>query len=357
MSTSPLPSPLPWQSDAWESLLARAAERLPHGLLLTGEAGTGKRRFADAFAAFLLCASPAGQPVQACGRCKSCLLVAAGSHPDLMMVVPESMRAGDDEDTGKKKKPSREIRIDEVRALIAFAAQTAQFGGRRVVVIDPATAMNTNAANALLKTLEEPGEGTVLLLVCDRPAALPATIRSRCQLLPLPAPDAAQAQTWLATELGNAKQAQSLLAAAGSPLRALALADDDDWLAQRRELAGLLVGVLTGEASAVRFAELAAKAPEALLLDWLPSLLADAVRLAGGIPAERLRNADLARELSRLVAARATQPLFLLGDDLSRLRQQFQSNSGLNRPLLWEEVLLRGSHRPGRGRLEVGRTP
>ncbi len=339
--------PLPWQYLAWESLLTRADDRLPHGLLLVGEAGIGKRKFADAFAAFLLCSAPSGQPVQACGRCKSCLLIAAGSHPDLMVVVPEAMRVGEDEESSKKKKPSREIRIDEVRTLIGFAAQTAQFGGRRVVIIDPATAMNTNAANALLKTLEEPGEGTVLLLVCDRPATLPATIRSRCQLLPLPVPAPTQAQAWLADTLGDAKQAAVLLAAAGNPLRALALAEEGEWLGQRRELAGLLVGVLTGEASAVRFAELAAKAPEAMLLDWLSSLLADAVRLAGGIPVERLRNGDLARELQRLVAARSTQPLFLLGDDLTRLRQQLNANTGLSRPLLWEEVMLRWAPRAG----------
>ncbi|MFP5440907.1 MAG: DNA polymerase III subunit delta' [Gammaproteobacteria bacterium] len=345
--------PLPWQHAAWTALQARAAERLPHALLLTGEPGIGKRRFADAFAAWLLCDTPQSTSLpSACGRCKSCLLAAAGTHPDLLVVVPEAMRASEDgEGDGKKKKPSREIRVDDVRALIGFAAQTAQFGGRRVVVIEPAQAMNVNAANALLKTLEEPGEGTVLLLVCDQPAALTATIRSRCQSLPLPSPTRQQAQAWLAAELGgDSARATALLAAAGTPTRALALADADDWVVQRRSLAPLLVDVLTGEVSAVRFAEQAAKAPEALLLDWLPSLLVDAVRLAEGVPAERLRNADLAKELRRLVEARATQPLFLLGDDLARLRQQLNANTGLSRPLLWEEVMLRWSPRSRGGR-------
>lgn len=350
MAESPVHlAPLPWHRDAWSALLARVGGRLPHALLLTGEPGIGKRRFADAFAAWLLCATPSSQHL-ACGRCKSCLLVAAGTHPDLLVVVPETMRAIDDGESegGKKKKPSREIRVDEVRALIGFAAQTAQFGGRRVVLIEPAQAMNVNAANALLKTLEEPGEGTVLLLVCDQPAALTATIRSRCQALLLPSPTRAQAQDWLAKELGDAARATALLAAAGAPTRALTLAAADDWVAQRRSLAALLVDVLAGEASAVRFAELAAKAPEALLLDWLPSLLVDAVRLAEGVPAERLRNADLAKDLRRLVEARATQPLFLLGDDLARLRQQLNAGAGLSRPLLWEEVMLRWSPRISR---------
>lgn len=360
-----IPAPCPWHVEAWGSLRARLPS-LPHALLLTGDAGTGKRRFADAFAASLLCARPTGDDGAACGTCKSCLLVIAGAHPDLCVVVPEALRAGaveadtDADGSSRKRKPSAEIRVDDVRALIAFAAQTAQFGGRRVVIVDPAQAMNTNAANALLKTLEEPGEGLVLLLVCDAPAALPATIRSRCQRVRLPPPSRDQAREWLASLAGGNTRADALLAAAGTPTRALALLEDDDWVEQRRALARLLVDALTGSGSAVRFAEAAGKASrvaddgqlatEPLLLDWLPSFLADAVLLAEGAPLSRLRNADLAGELRRLVEARTTQPLFLLVDDLSRMRQQMQAASGLNRQLLWEEVLLRWSPRPRAGR-------
>ncbi|MFP5383719.1 MAG: DNA polymerase III subunit delta' [Gammaproteobacteria bacterium] len=351
----------PWHAQAWMTLAARIDGNLPHALLLHGATGTGKRRFAEAFAAFLLCTAPAGS--RACGRCKSCQLVAAGSHPDLLLVVPEAMRADvdagtDSESSGKKRKPSREIRIDEIRKLIGFAAQTAQFSGRRVVVLAPAQAMNTNAANALLKTLEEPGQGTLLLLVTDAPALLPATVRSRCQPLALPPAGRREALAWLAPQVGGDARAEELLNAAGAPLRALELhATDGDWPAMRRTLAKLLVDTLCGEESAVRCAEALARAPEALAMDWLSGFLADAARLSAGAQETALANPDMAALLRRLVESRPMQPLFLLGDDLSRLRQQFQSNSGLNRPLLWEEVLLRGSHRPGRGRLEVGRTP
>jgi DNA polymerase-3 subunit delta' len=358
--------PFLWHTGAWAALQARAASQLPHALLLSGDAGIGKRRFADAFAAGLLC-----QAVEAggfaCGVCKSCMLVTAGSHPDLMVLVPEALRTrvfdgeAEPDGSGKKRKPSVEIRIDDVRALIAFAAQTSQFGGRRVVVIDPAQAMNVNAANALLKTLEEPGAGLLLLLVCDAPAALPATVRSRCQRVRLPAPARADALAWLAAITGDDARAQALLAAAGTPTRALALLEDDGWVAQRRVLASLLVDALSGSGSAVRFAEVAAKATkvaddgeqasEPLLLDWLPSFLTDAVLLAAGAPLARLRNADLVNELRRLVEARTTQPLFLLADDLSRMRQQMQSSAGLSRQLLWEEVLLRWSPRTRGGRV------
>lgn len=349
----------PWHAQAWATLAARIDGNLPHTLLLHGPTGTGKRRFAEAFAAFLLCTEPAGGG--ACGQCKSCRLVAAGSHPDLLLVVPEAMRADadvDGESSGKKRKPSREIRIDEIRKLIGFAAQTAQFSGRRVVVLAPAQAMNTNAANALLKTLEEPGQGTLLLLVTDAPALLPATVRSRCQPLALPPAGRAEALAWLAPQVGGDARAEELLNAAGAPLRALDLhTTEGDWPAMRRTLANLLVATLCGDESAVRCAEALARAPEALVMDWLPGFLADAVRLSAGAQDDALSNPDFVALLRRLVESRSTQPLFLLGDDLSRLRQQFQSNSGLNRPLLWEEVLLRGSHRPARGRLEVGRTP
>lgn len=356
-----VPRPCPWHAGAWSALVARLGGRLPHALLFTGPAGTGKRLFADAFAARLLCDAPTEV---ACGRCRACLLVAAGTHPDLLLVVPEAQRAdaadgeGEGEGGRGKRKPSREIRIDEVRQLIAFAAQTAQFGGRRVVVIDPAHAMNVNAANALLKTLEEPGQGTVLLLVSDVPGQLAATIRSRCQPLPLPAPDRAAALDWLAARIGDRGRAEALLNAAGTPLRALALETaGDEWPGMRPALARVLVDTLCGRESAVRCAQLLSEAPETLVLDWLPGLLADAVRLAAGAPAASLANPDLAPLLTALVEARTTQPLFLLGDDLSRLRQQLQANTGLNRPLLWEEVLLRWSHRPARGRQEVGNTP
>lgn len=355
--------PCPWHDAPYADLWQRVESNLPHALLLTGETGIGKRRFADAFAAALLCQSPQGG--FACGNCKSCLLVKAGTHPDLLLVTPEALREGatesegDGESSSKKKKPSAEIRVDDVRAVIAFAAQTAQFSGRRVVVIDPAHTMNVNAANALLKTLEEPGAGLTLLLVTDAPASLPATIRSRCQRVRLPGPAHGEAQAWLASLVGDAAKAGELLAAAGNPTRALLLVDDDDWVTQRKTLAGLLVDALTGAASPVRFAEAAAKArkvadegaaaSEPLLLDWLPSFLTDAVLLAEGAAPERLRNADIAPLLRRLVEARTTQPLFLLVDDIARMRQQMQAASGLNRQLLWEEVLLRWSPRQRAG--------
>jgi DNA polymerase-3 subunit delta' len=327
---------LPWHTRHWQSLAQRLRDgRLPHALLFTGERGIGKRQLAEHLAQRLLCQAPAGD--EPCGACKTCLLYAAGTHPDLLRLEPE--------EEGKA------IRIDAVRAVGEFAAMTAAMGRWRVVIIDPAHAMNTASANALLKTLEEPAADTLLVLVSDAPAALPATVRSRCQQVALPAPSRDAALAWLASRTGGEAKAAPLLGAAGSPLRALALHESGSgWPAQRPKLAAALVEVLTGRRPAAGIGATLKEAPEALLLDWLPRFLADAARVAGGAGPAALTNADLVTDLRRLVDARGSQPLFLLGDDVLVLRRQLLATPGLNRELLWEEVFLRASPRTPGGR-------
>src|SRR5690606_724229 len=138
--------------------------------------------------------------------------VAAGSHPDLRMVQPEERR---------------NIVVDQIRETIEFLGKTAQQGGGKVIVIDPAEAMNVNAANALLKGLEEPAPGNLLLLVTQQGALLPATVRSRCQILQIPSPGRRVAATWLAERTAGGQVDTLLDLADGAPLRALALADED----------------------------------------------------------------------------------------------------------------------------------
>src|SRR5438552_18183151 len=213
MSWRPL---LPWQGAAAATALAARA-RWPHALLITGRRGIGKRSLALHFAKALLCEEPRGDG-SACGHCPSCGYVAAGAHPDLRLIEPVEY----DEDGGSK--PVDAIVVDRIRELIEFAQLTAHRQRAKVVLIAPAEAMNGAAANALLKTLEEPPPGTYLLLVSDQYARLPATIVSRCRLLPAPEPDAGSANAWLAAE--GVEHPQLLLAqAGGAPLLALALAD------------------------------------------------------------------------------------------------------------------------------------
>jgi len=181
---------LPWQAEHWTRLQARRQrDALPHALLLCGAAGLGKRAFAQRFVQGLLCAEPAdGDP---CGRCRSCLLVAAGTHPDVV-----SLSFGSRKDGVQRS----EIVVDQIRELSARLAMSSQFGGWQVATIDPADAMNPAAANALLKTLEEPSAQTMLVLLSDAPWRLPQTIRSRCQRIEFQLPAAAAALAWLQGE-------------------------------------------------------------------------------------------------------------------------------------------------------------
>lgn len=193
----------PWHADAWARLQARRErDALPHALLLAGPAGLGKRDFLAAFVKGLLCQqSTDGKP---CGVCRSCLLIAAGTHPDVATLSFGLRKDG---------VTRSEIVVDQIRDLSARLAMSSQFGGWQVATVDPADAMNAAAANALLKTLEEPTQATLLVLVADEPARLPATIRSRCQRVDFLVPSREVSLAWLASE--GVRDAEAALDAAG----------------------------------------------------------------------------------------------------------------------------------------------
>lgn len=213
---------LPWLDDARRQFSQQLlAGRQPHAVLLSGPAGLGKLQLAKEMAMALLCLNPSMQAVDgtamACGQCRSCTLFAGGAHPDFRFVsfIP--------------KDRSAELRtviiIDQVRELISSMQLTNGLSPRKVALIHPAEAMNRNAANAILKTLEEPVGEVVLLLVSNDASRLSATIRSRCQSLPLRPPAAAEALHWLQQHAGVSRDEAllALQATAGSPLQAALL--------------------------------------------------------------------------------------------------------------------------------------
>lgn len=227
--------PWPWLKQPLTEALAQLHS---HAVLLHGPEGVGQFEFALALARAWLCeASPAGGPFQpACGRCASCHLIEAGSHPDLMVVLPEALQASlgwqgggseeggeASEKSGKTKKLSQEIKVDAIRAVVQFSQHTASRGRAKVVLVHPVERMNLIAANTLLKTLEEPpGQVRFVLSGAALDQLLP-TVRSRCQAWRLPLPDADTAAAWLQDQLGTATpdDARVLLAAAGGqPLTA-----------------------------------------------------------------------------------------------------------------------------------------
>jgi len=224
--------PHPWNQALWQQL-GRERGNLPHALLLHGMAGVGKRQLALALAHSLLCREPS--PEGACGRCPSCIWLAQGGHPDLRIVEPRQEEA----EGAKTKKASRYITVEDVRGVVDFLSLSAHQRGWRVVLLDPAEAMNTAAANALLKTLEEPPPGVILILLSHRPRRLLPTVLSRCRRLAVPLPEREQALEWL-TGQGLGEDAEGLLReAGGAPLLALQYADRER-IAQRDQFAAAL---------------------------------------------------------------------------------------------------------------------
>ena len=272
-------STYPWQEHAWTRLQAMRA-RLPHAILFHGPAGIGKADFIEAFAQALLCENvrPDGH---ACGTCASCGWFAQGNHPDYRRVRPEALEdevpaaEGDEapaeEKKTKSKTASKEIKIEQVRALADFMNISTHRQGLRVVVLYPAEALNMPASNALLKTLEEPPPGTVFLLASNGLDRLLPTILSRCRKFALPMPDHAQALAWL--EAQGVQDADGWLREqGGAPLAALVQAETGS----REELDGLLqVLAQPSVDAALRSADKLSKAPLASLVAWQQRWLYD----------------------------------------------------------------------------------
>ena len=185
-------------------------DRLAHAFLLAGQTGTGKQRLAMEMAAALVCLE---NSLPACGSCRSCQLLASGAHPDFRILSFGLNKSG---------KLRTEIVVDQVRDLISFLQLTTTISKKKVALVDPAEAMNRNAANALLKTLEEPPGDAVIILLCHDPSRLAVTIKSRCQKLQVRSPDTGTALAWLLESgaYAEAEARSALKAAAASPLRA-----------------------------------------------------------------------------------------------------------------------------------------
>ena len=242
--------PLPWHQEEFARLIA-ARDRLAHAVLVQGPRGIGKVDFARALSQALLCEAPAAGR-GACGSCAACAWFESGAHPDYRQVEPAvSEREGDDGEKTEKKATT--ISVDQIRALGDFVNVSSHRGGPKVIVIQPAEALNVNAANALLKSLEEPPPRTHFLLVSHRPHLLLPTIKSRCRQLPLQPPDRASAAAWLASH--GLRDADLALAHTGdAPLLAVELGASEYWGARAaflRQITAREIDVL-GAAEAVR---------------------------------------------------------------------------------------------------------
>jgi DNA polymerase-3 subunit delta' len=220
-------APYPWLAGVWQQLLAGKA-RPAHALLIAGPPGVGKSALARAWARALLCET-AGPDGDACGSCQACHWFDAGTHPDFRVVSLQEKENKDGESV-----LANEIDVEQARATVDFVQVSTYRAGRRVVLVEPAAALNLAAANALLKVLEEPPLNTTFVLVADRARRLLPTIRSRCVQLDIGLPPRAAALDWLHAQGGA--DADNLLALAGGAPLAVAAWRDGDALRQRREL-------------------------------------------------------------------------------------------------------------------------
>jgi DNA polymerase-3 subunit delta' len=277
-----------WNKTAWN--LAWTGDTLPAALLLAGPAGVGKAGFAHALAQAALCTARTATN-DACGSCHGCRLFLAGAHPDLRLLEAVPPEDVGDETAGSGQ--TRVIGVERVRDLRDFFELSSHLGGRKVIVINPADRLHPSAANALLKTLEEPTPGTLFVLVSARPPQLLPTLRSRCFRLEFGVPDGGDALDWLRAQ-GIQDPETALAHAGGAPLAAAELARSAFWR-RRQDIARLLAS------PQARAGELArAIDPEemgsfcGLLYKWCADLLS--LRLAG-----RVRyNPDYAKSLSQL---------------------------------------------------------
>lgn len=315
----------PWQVDEFDRLTRLHQQgMLPHAILLSAGRCFGKRAFGKALGEYLLCARP--KESRACGNCPECLLVAAGTHPDLFILTPEE---------------SKVIRVDDVRELIGWAAMTAQKGGYRVALIHPAEAMNVNAANALLKCLEEPGTSTALILVTDRIHGLLPTIRSRCQHVAFSLPSTQQARQWLGKDLDSTADVDLLLDIHGGNPHLLLVSEEQAFQASRNVLANGLMRLLSDEIAPTELAASLLDYDPMQIICHLQAWLLDVIKHASTGDINFIKNRDLSELLETLDAHMSVLSLYGFLDELVEQKVALLGPSNPSKQLLLASLLSR----------------
>lgn len=280
---------LPWLRDHWQQLVHLAnSDRLPHALLVVAPEGLGVTMLASEYMHFLICQNPEND--KPCGECSSCHLFQAGTHPDFHHLSVEEK--------------SRDIKIEQIRSLIEKLAERPHQNGRRLVLVEPADAMNKSASNAFLKTLEEPGEDTFLLLLTSRLEALPATIRSRCQVRYIKAPEETLAIDHVLEHYPDqpAIVQTAVRLAQNQPLTALELLQSGA-LEERQDFFAYLSSMLRREMDPMTFAVKHKTTADVIKVsDWLYDLLSDAEKMSVGIGPDMLLNHDQKPLLEQLIS-------------------------------------------------------
>jgi DNA polymerase-3 subunit delta' len=315
---------LPWLRPLQHRLQdALQASRLPHSSLLLSPPGLGAEHLANWSAALALCEADGPRP---CGGCASCTLLRSDTHPDFHVV--------------RLEEDAKQIKVDQVRELIGALTLKSYRGGFKVGVIEGAEALNTNGANAFLKTLEEPSADTMLLMIARPTHRLPATIASRCVRMVLRAPTPEVANAWLRENSGPGPERSweaALELAAGAPLLALEL-DKAGIAALEREMQESIQAIAAGSVDVTILAESWAKTNLGLRLAWLENWITRRVHtsLAGVASTQSAERVRLPAALLK-PKIRALFELLDAARDLRRL-----ASTSMNQQLALEALLLGG---------------
>lgn len=312
-------APLPWHVSLWQQLYrCHQTGSLPHALLLTGQTGLGKALFAVHFAKTLLCQQPVNQ--RACQHCRDCAWVAAGTHPDLRVLAPE--------------KPGQGIKIDPIREVIAKINHTSQ-APYKIIVINPAESLLLAASQALLKSLEEPSERTLFILLTERIERLLPTLRSRCQILRFLPPEKALAKTWLAQQLPESTLIDKLYdLSAGAPLLAISYAQQN-YVAFYMDLLTALTQLLNHDRDPIQCAADYVKTDAQQLLSTLLHVVSELLKC------QLLKGYTVIEDAIRPLATRvSTDFLLQYVDEIMKL-QAYTTKITLNLTLLLEDLFSR----------------
>jgi DNA polymerase III subunit delta' len=306
----------PWQENQWRQVLGYLHnDRLPHGLLLTGPKGLGKLHFAQILAKHMLAQKQSAQ---------------LENHPDLLQIQPSA--------------EGKIINVEQIREVVAGLNHTAQQSGWRVVIIEPAEMMNKTATNALLKTLEEPPQQVLFLLISHQSGALLATVRSRCQCLAFTAPDAALSFSWLKQQLPSHlhdKLPRLLAWAEGLPLLALNLSQEDQLPAYERVFESFIT-MSTGAMDPVEMAAVCSDMDFSIVFNALWSIIMDLLRLKANLNnPQMLTNPHQLPALTLVNRQLSYDKMIQFLDELMEACRHIQAKINLNIQLLWEGLFIR----------------
>ena len=326
----------PWQQSLWQHLVQRhRSGQLPHAVLFTGAEGLGKLHLAQNFSRWSLCSQNNNpQSIQEshppCGQCKACQLMKAGTHPDYLEVLPEA--------------EGKQIPIDTIRSMSQFLSLKSQYASLQIVVISPAEAMNKFAANSLLKTLEEPTPGSLLILVSSQPSRLLPTIRSRCQSMQFRIPERELAISWLSEKLSERKEQvpqskleQLMALATDSPLLALKYAEEET-LDSYQNLLASFEKLARKQADPLAEVKLWQNAGLSKSVKWIYLWVSAMIRLKSHSAQVDTKSEPLASNLRELVRQISYQQLFQYLDKVTDCMRFV--NTQVNVQLTLEDLLM-----------------